>query len=238
MREEKIQLPTSDGHVIFGTMNTAGNNAVIIFVHGFTGHQNEHHYFNAVPFFLPHHFDTCRFDFYGRKKTKGRPLAESSLTTHKQDLETVIQYCAKQYKKIIVVGHSLGPLVILQSDLSQVSQIVLWDPTTPFHNPAEKHAVFHAELDKYVFEWEMDFIVSKEMVDEWMAMDLQKYVQELSVPCKIIFAGNSEKYDAWQQYLPHFSVENEHVVVDDATHIFVEKGTEKKLFEETLRWIQ
>ncbi len=238
MREEKIQLSTSDGHTIFGTLNTADNDAVMIFVHGFTGHQNEHHYFNAVPFFLGHNFDTCRFDFYARKTEKARSLTDSSLTTHVQDLETVLQYCAKQYKKIIVVGHSLGPLVILQSDLSQVSRIVLWDPTTPFHDPAEKHAVFHEEMDKYIFEWGMDFVVSKEMVNEWMTMDLHKYVKELSVPCKIIFAGNCNKYDAWQKYLPHFSVENEHTVIEGATHGFVEKGTEKKLFEETLAWIQ
>ncbi len=237
MHEEKIQLPTSDGHVIFGTMNTAGNDAVIIFVHGFTGHQNEHHYFNAVPFFLAHNFDTCRFDFYARG-IKSRSLKNSSLTTHVQDLAVVITYCANQYKKLILVGHSLGPLVILQSDLSRISRIVLWDPTMPIHNPAEKNAVFNADLDKYIFEWGIDFIVSKEMVNEWMALDIQKCVKELSVPCKIIFAGNGDKYDVWQKYLPHFSVEHEHVVVDGATHCFIENGTEKKLFEETLQWIQ
>jgi len=114
---EKIALKTQDNHKIFGTLDLNDNSVLLIFVHGFTGNKDEHHYFNAVPFFMKNNFDTFRFDFYARETNHARPLAESSITTHSQDLEVVIDHFKDKYDELILIGHSLGPLVILNTDL-------------------------------------------------------------------------------------------------------------------------
>ncbi len=49
--EEEIQLKTKDNHIIYGTINSKqSSKTLLVFVHGLTGDQYEHHYFNAVPF--------------------------------------------------------------------------------------------------------------------------------------------------------------------------------------------
>ncbi|MFA5827095.1 MAG: hypothetical protein WC839_01190 [Candidatus Paceibacterota bacterium] len=43
MRKE-IQLKTKDEHIIYGTFDSVKKSkTLLIFVHGFTGHRNEHH---------------------------------------------------------------------------------------------------------------------------------------------------------------------------------------------------
>jgi len=76
------------------------------------------------------------------------------------------------------------------------------------------------------------------MVDEWMSADLNSLVEKLSIPCKIIFAGGCNKHELWKPYLLKFKVEHVYVIVKNATHGFIEEGTEQKLFEEALKWIK
>lgn len=236
MRKE-IKLKTSDKHIIFGTLDSNKNQTLLIFVHGITGNQNEHHYFNAVPFFLERGFDTFRFDFYS-DEDGARSLTESTITSHSEDLEVIINNLKEKYKKIILVGHSLGAPVILKTNLSSISKIVLWDPTTGFENIEDKDGEYNSKLDKYILHWGMDIIVGKQMVEEWKSLDINKLIEKLSIPCKFIFAGNCNKHELWKPFLNKIKMENESVIVEGATHCFVEEGTEQKLFEETLKWIK
>ncbi len=236
MREE-IQLKTVDNHIIYGTLNSNNNQTLLIFVHGFTGNQDEHHYFNAVPFFIEKSFDTFRFDFYSRKP-KARPLSESSITSHSTDLKLIINTFKNKYEKLILIGHSFGALVILNTDLSNISKLVLWDPTTGFNNIEDKNGTYDSNLDKYILHWGMDFIVGKQMIEEWKSLNLNKLVERLTIPCKFIFAGNYNKHELWKPFLNQIKVKNESVIIEGATHGFIEEGTEQKLFEETFNWIK
>ena len=233
----KIELKTDDNHVIYGTLDLNNNKTLLIFVHGFTGSQNEHHYFNAVQFFTKQNFDTFRFDFYSKNKN-GRSLSDCSLTDHSNDLNLIINNFKDKYDKLIVIGHSLGGLVILKSDLSNVSKIILWDPTTPFKDLKHKNATYDSDLDKYLVKGKMDFYVGKKLFDEWMSSDFDILLPKINIPCKIIFAGNNNKFELWEPYLDKINVEHEFVTVESATHCFIEEGTEQKLFEETLKWIR
>lgn len=231
-----FNINTNDNHIIYGTLDSGGNDTLLIFVHGITGNQNEHHYFNAAPFFLEKGFDTFRFSFYSYEP-KARPLVESTITTHTKDLEQVIASFKDRYKRIILVGHSLGCNVILKTNLESISRIVLWDPTKGFESIEEKNGEYNESLDKYILHWGMDIIVSTEMIDEWQNFDLHELTQNIVVPCKFIFAGAYNKHEIWAPYLDQVKVESESVIIEGATHVFDEEGTEKELFEETLKWI-
>ena len=236
MRKE-IQLKTKDGHIIYGTFDLVEKSkTLLIFVHGFTGHRNEHHYFNAASFFPEKGFDTFRFDFYGSKQN-ARRLSEISLEEHFSDLKLVIDTFKDKYDDIILIGHSLGCIVILNTDLSGISKIVLWDPSSKMGDLKEKNAEYNADLDKYIFNSRLNIIVSKELVNEWQAVDISKLAEGINVPCKFIFAGNYNKYEIWKPFLNKIKVTNEFAIVEGASHVFVEEGVEQKLFEETLNYI-
>jgi pimeloyl-ACP methyl ester carboxylesterase len=66
--QKELQFITVDNYTIYGTLDSASSDTLIIFIHGLTGNQYEHHYFNAVPFFNNHDYDTFRFDLYSKRK--------------------------------------------------------------------------------------------------------------------------------------------------------------------------
>lgn len=232
MRKE-VTIDTPDNFTIHGTLDSKEKvNKIIIFVHGLTGRKDEHHYFNAVPFFTEKGFDTFRFNLYSRK-TNSRALSKSSITTHSSDIRTVLDYFKSTYNDIILIGHSLGALAILKSNMKDVSKIILWDPTSKIDSFEEKNATFCPELDKYILHWGMDIIISKEMIEEWMSIDIPKLLDEIKIPCHTIFAGNDVKHKLWKPYLKNINIESKSIIVDGASHCFIEEGTETKLFDET-----
>lgn len=235
--EEEVKLTTKDNFIIYGTWNYLQKSAtLLIFVHGLSGNQYEHHYFNAVPFFTSEGFDTFRFDFYSRKPD-ARILSESSVTSHVQDLELIIDHFKDKYDKLILIGHSLGALTILKTDLSNISKIVIWDPTMGYKKLEDKNASFNDKLDKYILRWGMEIIVSKQLMEEWKeASNPQKLVENINKPCKFIFAEFGS-FEHWKPSLNLINVKNESVVIKGATHCYYEEGTEQKLFDETLKWI-
>jgi len=237
--EQEIEIKTTNNHIIYGTLNSLSgdNGTLIIFVHGLSGNQYEHHYFNAVPFFNKKGFNVFRFDFYARAP-RARLLSESTITTHTKDLEFVIKHFKDRYTNIVLVGHSLGALAILNTDLSNILKIVLWDPTTNLENIKEKNGSLNTALGQYIFHWGMDILISKEMVEEWGKSNLNELVDKLTIPCKFIFAGDRRKYDLWKPFLKKIKVKNEIAIIQRATHCFYEEGTEQKLFEETLNWLK
>jgi predicted esterase len=234
---KQIQIKTPDNYIIYGTLDSDNNQTLLIFVHGITGNQDEHHYFNAVPFFTKNGFDTFRFDLYS-DKDGARSLSESTIMGHSKDLELIINNFKDKYKKIILIGHSLGAPVILKTNLSSISKIVLWDPTTGFKKIEDQEGEYCQEIDKYILHWGMDIIIGKQMVEEWKSLNIDKLIENLTIPCKFIFAGNHNKHELWKPFLNKIKVKNKSVIVEGATHCFVEEGTEQKLFEETLKWIK
>jgi pimeloyl-ACP methyl ester carboxylesterase len=153
-------------------------------------------------------------------------------------LGTVCTYFEKKYKKIILIGHSLGTLVILLSNLSAIAKIILWDPTTGFKDVREKNAYFNKKLNAYIFNWGKAIIVSKQMVEEWQKLKTEDLVKKITIPCKFIFAGNEDKYKSWKPFLRRAKLVDKISVIKGASHTFTEENVENKLFVETLKSIQ
>ena len=236
MREEIITIPTLDDHLIYGTLITSAtkNNPLIIFVHGITGSQYEQHYIRAPYYFCPKGFNVFRFDQYSREK-KARRLTECSISIHAQDLNEVVKHFSDEYETIHLVGHSLGALVVLKSDLKRIAKTVLVDPSRGMNNLEEKNITYDKEKKQYVYNRGIEILMGQAMIDEWMeAANLQPYVDKIKQPCKFIFAGNSELSKRW---IPHIKG-MEQVTVPGAGHCFYEIGTTETLFEEIYAFLK
>ncbi len=165
--EKKIQIKTDDNHIIYGTLNSRNKSKkLIIFVHGLTGHQNEHIYYNGYKFFNSNDFDTFRFDLYSEEK-KGRKLVDCSIKTHSKDLDKVIKNFEKDYSEKFLVGHSLGGPTILGANLESIISVVLWEPALKFKEFEPKNYTQNMDTDKCILHWRVDYFVSREMIDEW-----------------------------------------------------------------------
>ena len=233
--EDQIQIKTNDDHLIEGVLNSKQkSNKLIIFVHGLTGHKNEHHFFNAVKYFTSKGFDTFRFDLYSYID-KGRKLRDCSIKTHSKDLEVVIKRFENTYEELYLVGHSIGGPTVLWADHKRVNSVVLWDPSYKILDDIKDELVFVENLNLYLVNWGVEYLLSKEMVEDFKLLD-ERLLDYFSKPTKIICAEKGVLDKVWKKNIESINVKNDFVIVKNAGHCFDEEGTEQVLFEETLKW--
>lgn len=241
--EKVTKLKTADGHIIHGVLNTSikKSDILVIFVHGLTGHINEHTFFNAAQQFPKKGVDVFRFSLYTGEKG-GRQLSNCAITTHAKDLNKVSSYFRNKYKTISVVGHSLGSPTILKSDVSKVDSIILWDPSylaSRSEDAPKKIVVDKKEM--YIMDWGTEYLMNPLMVREWKwfngknELDL---VVSLGKPLKIIVAGKGVLVKGSKEYFKVAQEPKEITLIAGSTHCFDEEGKEKLLLSETINWIK
>lgn len=241
--EKKIKIKTSDNHVIYGVLNTKEkkSDTLAIFVHGLTGHPNEHTFYNAAQSFPKRGVDVFRFALYTGEKG-GRKLSECTISTHASDLDKVVSYFRKKYKSIAVIGHSLGSPTILKSATSKVDVIVLWDPSYLKHGSSDapkKVKVNGKEL--CLEEWGTEYLLNLAMYKEWNEFNGTKelpLVSKLGKPLKIIAAGKGILVEGSKKYIEVAKKPKDLTIIKNASHTFDEEGVEEKLLKETLDWVK
>src|SRR3989344_7213909 len=236
--EKQIKIPIANKKYIYGKLRGSLKNPLIVFVHGFTGHKDNHIFFNGARFFEKHSFSSFRFNLYHWTKDS-RKLEDCMLSLHAQDLDTVVRYFRKKgVKKIFVAGHSFGGLTILLSKAKDFNAAVLWDPSD---NPAEVTiAKYIKELDRYYVTEEgyYGFTISKAMYEENKKFKPFELIKKFKIPVKIILAGSGILIKGGKKYFQLANDPKAFAMIPKATHTFNEEGTEEKLFQETYNWLK
>ena len=237
--EKKIKIKTPDNFVIYGTYSSSKHKTgkIVIFVHGFTGHQNEHIFFNGAKYFNNKGFDSFRFDLYSYEK-KSRPFKDTKISLHGKDIRVVIDYFKNKYKKIYLVGHSyVGTSLLFVGD-NNVSGMTFWDAS--YIEPVlEDYFVYSKSLNSYILKDRIDYIVGKKFVEELKKFpDCGELISKIHVPVKFITAGEKGNGKSGKKYFSKANKPKESSSVAGASHCFDELGTEEKLFEETLKWFK
>lgn len=240
-RRIKIKIPGIK-KCIYGVLRGSLSRPLVVFVHGLTGHMNEHIFYNGARFLESHGFSSFRFNLYSFEPD-ARKLDECTLQTHADDLDVVIAHLRKTgVRKIFVIGHSYGGPTILLSRRKDFDGVVLWDPSYAESGSLAKEAVYIRALDKYYLDWSCKKIVGKEMFAFSKQMNARRskaWIASLHVPVKIIVAGKGEIlarggkgfYDAANR-------PKDFAIIKGADHNFNVDGTEEQLFKETLGWIK
>lgn len=239
--EQKIKINVEDGYRICGTLNynKVIKKKLIIFVHGLTGHQNEHQFYNAVKFFNRKGYSTFRFDLYSMDNNS-RSLTNSTMAKHISDLNLVISHFKNRYEQIFLVGHSLGGMIILQSNISPIVSLVLWDPSLKkgLMELVNKDCHFNEKIRKYIVSWGVEYLLDEKMINEWKNINDDSVIENISKPVKIICAEKGSVKRLWQKYFLKIKAEKEFFIIKNAGHCFDEEGSEEKLFKGTLDWFK
>lgn len=241
--EKNIKIKTDDGKYIYGVLRLPKNKTkldgmpLVVFVHGLTGHKNEHHFFNGARFFEKRGWPTFRFDLYGDEK-HSRRLQNCMLETHAKDLDSVIDYFKnKSVRKIFVVGHSYGGLTVLMSKKKRYDGVALWDSSCAPKRKGKR--ITGKNFSGYMEDWGIAFLVGDAMTKEARRLTTKKcenLIKSIHAPVKIIVAGKGGLIKGGKKYFKAANVPKEFTVIKNATHCFDEDGTEKKLFQETYKW--
>lgn len=235
--EQILNIKTPDKFLIRGILNTPKNKTskLIIIIHGLTGHPNEHHLYNSSKTFVQEGYATFRPAlYYGEKGC--RNLTNCTVKIHSQDINTVVNYFKKKYKKIFIVGHSLGGPSIVLSNLKNYTAITLWDPSTNTKILNEE-ARFDKKRNAYILDWGQEIILGNDMYNETIKFnDYTEYVKESKVPLKIIVAGKGIMVDSARDYFLKTKGPKAYYIVQNASHCFDEEGTEEELLAQTIDW--
>ncbi len=236
-KEQEIKIPIGEDKFIYGTLRGSLENPLIIFVHGFTGHRDEHIFFNGARFFEERGISSFRFNLYDWNKD-ARKLEECTLSLHAEDLDKVVKFFRdKGVKKIFVIGHSFGGLTVLLSKNQDFDRAILWDASD---NPAKVTESTHIkELDRYYVSGQESygFTIGKAMVEENEQLKPYDLIQKFKKPIKIIVAGDGDLVKAGEKYFEIANNPKSFCSIPNAKHNFNEEGTEEKLFEETCDYL-
>jgi hypothetical protein len=83
--QQKHKIATTSNKYIYGVLDEkSSNKKLLIFVHGFTGHQNEYPFLLGREYFNSKNISTFRFNFYG-KESDARKSSDVSLEDHITD---------------------------------------------------------------------------------------------------------------------------------------------------------
>lgn len=231
-KELTISIPKTK-YKIYAKQYGSLDRPVVIFVHGLTGHMDEHLFFNGARYFYQQGISSFRFNLYGAEDDE-RNLTDCTLQTHAHDLNIVINYLQTQkVKKLFAIGHSYGGPTILLANHNKFDAIVFWDASYNYRLDDSK------ELPKTklrYLDWGVWPLIGDAMYKEAQTFDQKKLFNDFNTPIKVITAGKSYYEDRKKNY-DYAKEPKAYYQVKDAGHTFTEEGKADELYKESLEWI-
>lgn len=236
-KESKIPIPDTKLNIHakqYGSLDQP----VVIFVHGLTGHMDEHPFYNGARYFHKQGISSLRFNLYDYEKD-ARKLTNCTLKTHAHDLDVIIDYLRqKKTKKIFAIGHSYGGPTVLMADHRQLDAIVLWDPSYGDIFDKSDDAKYVKELDAYRIRWGTDVLIGAKMRNEAKELKWDSLTKIITTPLKVISAGKGVLVKERKKYVELTQGPKDHVTIKKAGHNFNEEGTAEELFNESIKWLK
>ncbi len=241
MIEKEIKIKTRDGHTIYGVLSdqkVQPSKTLVVFVHGLASSMHEHKYYNAARLFAREEIATFRFNFYDCRKG-GRSIMDCTLPLHAADLNRVVTNFREKYKKIFLVGHSLGAIVILLADTKKVDGVIFWDGTHKETKRAKlfthKAFIWAKPLRAYIANWGSVYVIPKALLDPTSRRLL---IKNISCPIKLIYAEKGILVEGAKDYFKLANSPKELVFIKDADHNFDRGETAVTLHKETLAFVK
>ena len=202
--EKQIKIRLSSQIFIYGKLQGTVNLPLVILVHGLASSMDSHLITRATQILSDANFATFRLNLYD-DKNDARQMRDTNLRIHALDIDTVVNYFKKKkFKKIILVGHSYGGASILLSLEQKFDSAILWDPS---HNVSftksdigSKKTQFLKNIQCYLLEWGITFVIGKSMVTEADNLDWDSLTKKFKVPLSIITADKGSLVASSKHY--------------------------------------
>lgn len=212
---------------------------MILMVHGLTGHMNEHIFFNGARYFDKRGISSLRVSLYSDSEDSStRCLTDCTLKTHAEDINAALSYLRKNgAKKVYVLGHSYGGPSIMLADQKLIDGYILLDAS---YKPDFIKMFGAKKISKNLFkiDWGVEFLVSRKMKDFSEHLDWDAMAKKITKPMLAIYAAKGILKKSTAHYASIAQGPTKLVGIPNATHCFDEPGTEEKLFNATIKWIQ
>jgi len=223
-------LKAHDGKKIAVEINSLeGNEIGILYFHGFTGSINGHNAYNAA-----NTWPKKGYDFWRMNICPGgegfRDMGNLRFGQSVEDAKRVIATMHRKYKKIFVVGHSLGGTLAVYAADKKLAGIVLWDP--PYDLKLEGDWIRDYDKKHYLINYGNLHLITKAYAKEVDKVIMYPKMKEL--PCPAVLIKGPDSHYSWPEDRLHLAT----VLIDGADHSFHKEGMQDKLFAATLKFIK
>ncbi|MEM7819264.1 MAG: alpha/beta fold hydrolase [Candidatus Aenigmatarchaeota archaeon] len=227
------------------------NPPAIVMCHGFTGNKGDIHnkLYKAAKKFCENGFVVLRFDFRGSGESEGE-FVNVTISSEVSDLKIAIGFMQKQgYKRIGVVGSSLGGTISLIGFNERIKAMVLWNPVTNLRQTFIDSDLIPKEnaqrLEKNGFiifkdnRTGKEFKIGKKFWKEIETLDVVKYLKRLKCPV-LILHGNKDTVVPLKQSENAMKIIGSEIkelrIINGAEHGFHKASHEKQVIDLTLNW--
>lgn len=194
---EEVSFTNSKGLMLKGNLYPSENKKIVIMSHGFCADKDRSWWKETAEKVNSVGYAVLRFDF------SGCGLSETDVITvasEVQDLESAIEFVkSKGYEEISLIGFSLGGVVSLQLNNSDIKTMVLWAPVT---DKKEKYLEYKfgpgqaEELEEKGFiireKRGREFKIPKEYFEERESLDQKELLSKIRCPVLIIHGDADE----------------------------------------------
>jgi esterase/lipase len=248
MIEKEVLIQNKNGSTLHGVLYLHADNStkesIVIMCHGFTGDKYEWGRFPEMARRCNQEgYDALIFDFSGSGENKRELI---TITKQFNDLERVYEWTKSEgYKKIAVLGLSLGGLTTLGAKLSEVDVYVFWAPVTFLHTTNDQTSWFKDISNGQVKiptsgEGE-SIIIDMSFLIEFGKFQVKPALKRLDKPTLIVQGTVDESVPLELtrkafKFLPE-NKRNELVEIEGAGHDFEGKHLEK-FIDSTIQWIK
>ena len=235
---EKVIKYTSSGRQLTGILRSGFSNTCVIFCHGFMGDKDENTLFSSLAETLSNHdIGSFRFDFTGCGESEKEALGIQKMD---EDLQATRSFLNKiGFKRVFLLGHSLGCVPILRSEDPSSHNILL----SPYFKPDNRRiALLEEEVgDNESIEMKNRFdvkhTISQSFLEEMKAVDLHNELSEKSSNTTV-FLGNSDEImpEDYYEDILDMKTELSDVVSLDTGHFY--NTNRKPLYDSVVSMIE
>ena len=248
---KKVEFKNKKGEKLVGILHEPKEKTdkVVIIANTFEGDKDYQPIIKDCANFLAmNKIAVLRFDFAGTGESEG-DYKNATIFSEVEDLKSAIKFIENQgYKKIGLIGFSMGATVSIIAYNSKIKTLVLWSPLL---NPKIMHERYKKFEDEFTIS---KFIVKERRIDkkkvrigynlfkEWETLNMQPFLETISSPVLTFIPGEDKEVCNREENLKMLKFlqnsKNKIILVDGADHDYLDKEKAKKVILATRNWLR
>ncbi|MCD6547653.1 MAG: alpha/beta hydrolase [Nanoarchaeota archaeon] len=252
MAEVKVEFENKKGQKLVGVLHEPKEKTdkIVIIVNTFTGDKDYQPIIKDCAEFLSmNKIAVLRFDFAGTGESEG-DYKDATISSEVEDLKSAIDFVEEHgYKKIGLIGFSMGATVAIIAYNSKIKTLVLWSPLL---NPK---IMYERYMKRFGDEFKIKGFILKErridkkkvrvgynMIKEWKNLNMKPFLETVDCPVLAFIAEDDKEICNREENLKLFKLmpheKNKLVIVKDADHDFLDSEKAVKVIDLTKKWIR
>jgi esterase/lipase len=237
--EKQITYSNNRGDALVGIHAKGDADVCVILSHGFLTDKDENTLYSSLAETLgKNDISSFRFDYTGHGESESLPL---SLERMQSDFDASTQFMRSLgYDKLYFVGHSLGAVPLLRSDLESQHCFLL----APYYKPDHRRVnmildEFNGDEDEITMtnRFDVDHTLSRSFLDEMNHVDLLSKLKSKSSKTTIYLSNNDEIMpDDYYKPILDSKKDFNNIVLLDTNHFF--SKNRKPVFEDIISLIK